>query len=293
VEQQSPPDFSPIALRDGWHRFPFHGLGRVVAFELGGFNLDLSPCYVVTNTGTLCPDLVLPGRELSGSQRTRLESIFDELSAENRPKTCIGARAATFIWYDDANRPLAHLTVESGCVGWRIAPSPATSAEGHFAATPEETVTLSTLCNELGFSRCGLTQNPPIQSDHPELKLARKVLPSALRMDLGVPAETSLANTTPVQRRRLCAWSAMTAQFAIQSAGFVLPRYTTTFEAAAGGDGVRFLGFGECLERFTTCSRAVGDVKSELERELLAFAESRLVLPKECNFGLVLVPKAP
>jgi hypothetical protein len=292
LDQQPPREFKPISQLDGWRVFPFRGRGRVVAFELGGFPLELPQCSVIAENGTLCPNVVWAGRELSVEQRRRLETLFDALSGERRTQTCSGAPAAAFIWYDDDNRPVAHLTIEGRCMGWRLAPSPAVIPSGTSPATPNEAQAFATLCKELGYSRCAPESDHPAVIQHPEMQLARKVLPSALQLDVDVAANTLLPDTTPVQRRRLCAWSAMTSQFAIQAAGFVLPRYTTTLESTTGGDAVRFVGFDECIQRFADCARTVGDARIELQRVLGNLAEQRVLSPGACNFGAATVPMA-
>lgn len=288
IDEKAPVGFLPIAHLEGWVQFPFRDKGSVRAFELGGFKLDLPPCSVIADDGTLCSDVVLPGRVLSHEQRDRLESLLNHGFGVSRSGGCTSYPAAAFVWYDDDEHPVAHLTLEGECLAWHVAPAPAGLKDGRANSVESERDVFSSLCKELGFERCSPNEghSNSDRAKHPEQDLAQRVLQAALRADFGVPAATLLTRTTPVERRRLCAWLAMAAQFSVQAAGFVLPKYDTSFKSDNGGSHIRVLGFMECVRRIPECKCTVGEAQQEARHVLNELSIGKVTAPLKCRVGI-------
>jgi hypothetical protein len=99
----------------------------------------------IANDGTLCPEVVLPGRELDASQLERLLEVTRHRN-KGRQGTCRDSGWPIHAWvFYDGQLPLAEFVVDIPCAS--------SSLEPHGVPAPQVDE-LVRLCHELGVPGC-------------------------------------------------------------------------------------------------------------------------------------------
>ncbi len=211
TEQIPPIDFKPAEHRAT--PFPSKTFTRVVGFSVNaGFqSKGGSECTsAVSATGTLCPNVVLPGAPLDAPQVQRLLAIAPQ--PPERVTTCATLPSHAWVFYD-GDLPVAELIVSFGCGTW---------SRSDYVLQPEQLVELRRLCRQSGMLGCdaGAREErgalwdaavaewterdfePSLFAAH-QGPMARRLRPLAT----GIDQQERLVDLSDREKRLLCRWN--------------------------------------------------------------------------------------
>ncbi len=287
--------------------FPGFSVARIRAFDLGyGEYADAleDKCDAVTDRGTLCPQVIAPGKTLSDEQQARLMAIvknppeFQKFGSYRRGRPrfrCFDEPATVFIFYDSNDNPGGIVTLTVGCLSWQFQPAVFGTWEDFEGLFEEERPVIHSLCDELEMRGCGThpPKHPPRQE--PIIR-ARRLLPGVLEPPPSIDEAKPLSDTTSAERLTLCVWAwrgIQTASIALRSKqetaapGFV-------FTERGNSSALEMLSIDQCLRRFPAECRNNTSKEIEGLRTLIsALAEGRVVIPPTCLFGIAPLSSDP
>lgn len=285
-------------------RFPGRKVAKVIAYELGNQYGQLSigaDCDVLARDGTLCPQVLYPGKVLSPAQQAQLLAIAESPPRyfEHRPGRAL-ARATTrcgqevttaFVFYDSREVPVGLVNLHGQCQSWQLVPAPRDTWRGLAGMRPEESAVLERLCQELELDTC----KAPLLSaakmpQEPPRALALRLLPAVLQDRKGYTNGQSLAHTTSIERQRLCLWAWRGATVATTALHGSAVTPGTRFSEDRSPLTLQFLSLQECVTRFPNCEETVEESMDALTKVLLALSLSRVTAPTRCVFGIAVDP---
>jgi hypothetical protein len=265
VEQSPPRGFRGLRKRGA---FPGGPYTLIRAYESGRAGLYPGPplfdwpkgCHgALANDGTLCPSTVAPGLTLSAAQERELIAIVNEVDPVPRVVMNGYNFVHRFVVFDEADVPVAQVSVDLG--GIKLWSEPSQKKNAVDTLDPARRERMGRLLAELGLlvpEGSELDRNLQRQGELDGGKAEVRYLPAAS----GVPLDVPLDRTTPVQRERLCMW---------QQLLFLKGAPHSAREGGSGiecDDGVRAIATGslDCTLKFPSCSATVGVLEACLRR---------------------------
>ena len=152
--QVAPKGFRPLKARIRSRLFPGQPYSEIWGYEIAiDSSIQMQPgCEQLARDGTLCPNVVYPGRQLDAAQTKQLLSIAEHPvdSVETvanpdgsghtlrRARLRCGEPVAMFVFVDASRRPVGIVSVDEGCVQWSFQPAPKDAWEGLAVVTETE-----------------------------------------------------------------------------------------------------------------------------------------------------------
>jgi hypothetical protein len=304
VEQKAPKGYQGILQQIDHTPFPGKPVARIRAFERGlgesarSMRLD---CEFLTAAGTVCPNVLFPGKTLSQAQQTRLLAVFGEAKRwmeqpgghlMSRPRVHCGIEpGVAFILYDKSDSPIGEIQYAEGCQLINLQPMPPDGWDDFVSVTLLEKDTLRALCNELELDTC--RDDPVPWSEIYAPTRPRQALPLLLRDAPNIERDRILAQTTPLERRQLCAWvwrGIQTVYRSLPGSSLDGVEAGTEFAERGASRALRLVSIDDCVRKFPVdCARLVSDVVNDLRQTLENLAQARIRIPEQCVFGMLSV----
>lgn len=265
TEQHPPLGFVGL-VRSGDVDFPPKSVNRAVGYVVGAaVAWKMSPDSAVpgcsgaiADDGTLCPEVVLPGRELDASQLRRLSEITRHRN-EGPVGSCRDSGWPVHAWvFYDGQVPVAQVVVNLPCAHWSLEPDRVPAPQ------VDEFVRL---CNELGLPGCYSGADEAERQLHLSAEstwwqqnrepglLPALARPNPLRArPTGLPQSRSMNSLSAAEKRLLCQWN---LQYSVW--------YLHTGESYGILDGdrqrrVSVFTWEQCVQRFPTCDTQLGEI---------------------------------
>ncbi len=248
-EQTPPSKFQPLS-RGPVTAFPSAAFTTVVAvaYHRDGLELDtLVPgCEhkVLAPNGTFCPSVSFPGATLSPVQVERLLAAMANRNDETAGLSlrCEFDPQLAFVFLNADRTPVAEVDVDIGCGRWSALPRPR-RLQSIMGSSEKEVLAL---CRELDLPLAPVRANPGE---------SRARGPWPREHSSGVDVAQTLNSTSPVERRRLCGWSAL--RFASMRGR--PPPYPIT--CRDGKPKYWISSVRSCVNTFPVCDTPVGAVE--------------------------------
>ncbi len=249
-EQGPPAGFRPLS-RGPVATFPQVRYASVLAVvhHQDGLRLDsLVPgCdhRAVAPDGTFCPSVTFPGTKLSREQADRLLTVVAQRddAAGRTALRCGFDPQLSFVFLNHDDAPVAELDVDLDCGKWGALPQPQ-SMHPVIGAGQKELVAL---CRELRLPLCACETVRPADA---------AVGPMQQPEPPAVEAARPLSSATPLDRRRLCAWSTLRMTLA-------RGLHASDFVACPGGRPQYWIAsVRSCIEGFPSCEIPIGTVET-------------------------------
>jgi hypothetical protein len=232
---------------DAWQ-----GLGSVDA---------VNGCHgrAVAAGGTLCPSVVLPGRDIGVARGRELVRLFNAPRAgPPRAVMCQPEHHHAFVYYRKGV-PVGELVVDLHCPIWEAAP-------GFEDSLPNDTKELRRICKEAGLFFCDGNEADYIEALARWKSASVETFPKGSLGDwrfkpraLPVAKTRVVSELTPRERRALCVWNVQ------HVANIWAPRDPRDWHGVeVGGSSAAYRGsalpWQECVSRFPSCSRTLEEV---------------------------------
>jgi hypothetical protein len=309
--QVPPNSFVALSAVPPQRRFPGQAVAEVRAFDIGsepGVNPSRcigAHCSIVAEDGTLCPQLLAPGRSLSVDQVARLLPIVaspyfvEPASPGPKRSTCSDESVSAFVFFDEEHRPIGYTTLSATARSWNFVPPLKGAPRCTKETAASERAVLSGLCEELNlrcFQQTSPGNDPPAAdnrsheqpTERERAEAARQLLLTLLPPPGDVPLDVPLKATREAERRRLCAWHYRAVSVATEAGlGYPWPHNP---DASIGRVGeaweLRLKNFEECLRGFPECDTVVGDAVKSLAYIYRSIADSMPEQRSGCVFGV-------
>jgi len=304
VEQTPPKGYKGILQQIDHAPFPGKPVARTRAFERGlgesarSMRLD---CEFLSVAGTVCPDVMFPGKTLSLAQQTRLLAVFGEAKRwierpgghlTARPRLHCGIRpGVAFIIYDSYDSPIGEVQFNEGCQSIKLQPILPDGWDDFASVTLLEKDTIRALCNELELDSCRDDRAP--WSNVSARTRARRALPLLLRETPDIERDRTLDKTALLERRQLCAWvwrgiQTVYRSYADSSVDGVAA--STEFAEYGSPHALKLMSIDDCVSKFPVhCDRSVGDTVNDLRRTIESLSQNIIRFPAKCVLGLMSV----
>lgn len=308
--QTAPRGYRPLPEQTRSPLFPPKAFSEVWGYEIGATRGFAPHCDMLARDGTLCANVMYPGKQLDEAQTSQLMSVAHHPlyiiesvvspdgggHAISRARTRCGSEpVAMFVFYDKQHSPVGVVSVSPECSEWSLWPAPKDAWVGFAATQPDEQRVLSQLCVGLDLGSCAPTGEGSSlpdswpKTDAERAATRRALLPLLLREWPELDEAKPLANTSIVERQRACAWFARSAAVAFR---LVLPSSSWSWGNDGAGvvddDGraLQLEGFDECVKEFPTCSGTVGAARACITRHLEHFWDRDETCHTECVWGI-------
>lgn len=305
--QVPPPGYRPLPDRIRGPFFPGSEFSEIWGYEVSA---TYAPnCSMLARNGTLCPNVVHPGKRLDEAQTKQLMSIahqpLDEVErrddtgqvtrfARSRVKTrCGDEPVAMFVFYDTRLRPVGVVGLDEDCSEWSLWPAPKDAWPGFALTQPSEQRTLSQLCIELDLHTCAPSGQGSLGSDaRPKMDAERKalqqaLLPLLLREWPAVDENKLVTEATPFEREQLCAWYARSAAIANSLFSRVGSwSFSGVSVEDEQGRTLRLQPSDECIENFPSCSGTIAAGRACIMRHLEKFWDRNETCHLDCVWGI-------
>jgi hypothetical protein len=307
--QVAPKGFHKIPARSAGPFFPGRQYSEIWGYELGTGYLTQTPCDQFAPDGTVCPNVVYPGKQLNENQAVRLMSIAHRptnvvekvVSPDGSGHTTMRARlacgdpVAMFVFVDAGHRPVGIVSVDEECAQWSFVPAPKDAWEGLACTNENEQRILLQLCAELDFDSCSSTKaarsyaddarnrRPPTREEQAALQQA--LLTLLLKDWPNIDEDRALDSTSAFEQQELCAWYVRSAAVArglyqgSMSWGFS----GLGFEDEETHHAIGFQDFEECVDKFPRCNGSIRDGRACIARHL----EELWNQDETCHLGCV------
>lgn len=257
--------------------------------------VDGEACVGVAPDGRMCPAVRAPGVVLSKEQAARLLRVAakPEATRSSGEHTRVGRvhmRCGfdphhVFVFLDDKGLPVGEVQVCFTCGEWLERPQLLDVA----GMWQDEREVFHGLCEELGLGGCDIGSRESEERWQTYREWASKegraaLLARQLGRDTGVDGAKRLADTTALERRKLCAWYARAAAEAMPPLQRSLSGQPTI--QCDGGPRQTVEDLGGCVARFPTCSAPVSEAVECLRTTLASELCPARRCATECLFGL-------
>jgi hypothetical protein len=309
--QTVPAGYRPLPEQSHSRAFPGAKFSEIWGYEIG--TNYLPDCTMLASDGTLCPNVIFPGKALDADQVKLMMSIaqhpvnvidvstsFDSSGravrhARSRGRTrCGDDPTAMFVFYDASHKPVGVVGVDRDCSEWSLWPAPKDAWVGFALTEDNEQRILNQLCVGLDLWTCsaGTEQRtrggaswPKTDAERTAAK--RALLPLLLREWPSVDESKSLASTSRSEREQLCAWydrsAAIAASLFNRVGGWLFNGLSLEDEQ---GHALRLQPFDECIDSFPACSGTVGTARACIERHLEHFWNRDEACHLDCVWGI-------
>jgi hypothetical protein len=312
--QPAVPGYRPLPQRSRSPFFPNADFSEIWGYEIGA-SYPLN-CNLLARDGSLCPNVVYPGRRLDEAQSKQLVSIARHPTNEIgkitwpdgsqhpavRPLSrCGDEPVAMFVFYDQHHSPVGVVGVDEDCGQWSFLPAPKDAWVGFATTQDNEQRILRQLCLGLDLLTCapktssGSSSEPRPNTDA-RMAIQRALLPLLLREWPGVDESKSVADASQYEREQLCAWysrsATITASLFNRIGSWLFSGLSLDDEQ---GHSLRLQSHEECVENFPVCRGTVGAARACITRQLEHFWDRNDTCHLDCVWGIKAlgIPDAP
>jgi hypothetical protein len=267
-DQMAPRGFRGISARRVT-RFPGASFGEVRSYVFDGDQLYPHPHRLnrftpgcdhglVAKNGTVCPSAIYPGAVLEAAHVRELLAV---ISATEPPVPRAGGWPMTygFLFFDGERRPVAQVLVAQDA--GKITTLPPYRAHDGLVLGEFRAARLLTLLTQLGLRE-------DVTPDLERLTERQRVLDGNfhaarwLPADSGVAGSKSMDQTSPNERKLLCAW-----QQQVWAQGLPPASLEGGIECESQGWSVKGLDWAQCQQQFPNCTASVGEVEACMRRQ--------------------------